>query len=80
VFEQMVQLRLLKLVGLFDHVNHSVFCRLQVVATDSKGAVFEQEGEHFLGMFSQESVAARACDVAALKLHGASAQTNFPAR
>jgi hypothetical protein len=39
-----------------------------------------QEGEHFLGMFSQESAAARACDVAALKLHGASAQTNFPAR
>ncbi|DBA92241.1 TPA: hypothetical protein ACH3X1_015948 [Trebouxia sp. C0004] len=31
-------------------------------------------------MFSQESAAARACDVAALKLHGASAQTNFPAR
>ncbi|KAL0031302.1 hypothetical protein WJX79_001849, partial [Trebouxia sp. C0005] len=38
------------------------------------------EGEHFLGMFSQESAAARACDVATLKLHGASAQTNFPAR
>ncbi|KAL0048973.1 hypothetical protein WJX82_003569 [Trebouxia sp. C0006] len=40
----------------------------------------KDEGEHFLGMFSQESVAARACDVAALKLHGASAQTNFPVR
>lgn len=39
-----------------------------------------QEGEHFLGKFSQESAAARACDVAALKLHGASATTNFPVR
>ena len=39
-----------------------------------------QEGEHFLGMFNQESAAARACDVAALKLHGSSATTNFPAR
>ena len=72
--------RLLKLIGLFDHIVHSVFCRHHVVATGSKGAVLEQEGEHFLGMFSQESAAARACDVAALKLHGASAQTNFPAR
>jgi len=78
--KQMVQLRLLKLIGLLDHVTHSVFCRHQVVAAGSKGAVFQQEGEHFLGMFSQESVAARACDVAALKLHGASAQTNFPVR
>ena len=72
--------RLLKLNGLFDHVAHGVFYRHQVVATNPKGAVFEQKGEHFLGMFSQESAAARACDVAALKLHGASAQTNFPAR
>lgn len=77
---RMVQLRLLKLVRLFDHVTHGVFCWHQSVATGSKGAVFEQEGEHFLGMFSQESAAARACDVAALKLHGTSAQTNFPAR
>ena len=77
----MVQLRLLKLIGLLDQVIHSVFCRyLRVVAAGSKGAVFQQEGEHLLGMFSQESVAARACDVAALKLHGASAQTNFPVR
>lgn len=74
----MVQLRLLKLIQLFDHVAHVVSRRHRVVATVSKGAMFEQE--HFLGMFSQESVAARACDVAALKLHGASAQTNFPAR
>lgn len=76
----MVQPRLLKLIGLFEHVTHGVFCQHHAVATGSKRAVFEQEGEHFLGMFSQESAAARAFDVAALKLHGASAQTNFPAR
>lgn len=39
-----------------------------------------QEGEHFLGRFSQQTTAARACDVASLKVHGASAATHFPAR
>ena len=42
--------------------------------------VVTQEGEHYLGRFSQQNTAARACDVANLKVHGASAATNFPAR
>lgn len=63
-------------------IGHTLSCSLHglwsIIASSSSCGV--QEGEHFLGMFSQESAAARACDVAALKLHGASATTNFPAR
>ena len=39
-----------------------------------------QEDQHDLGMFNQETMAARAFDVATLHINGPSADTNFPTR
>ena len=70
-------------LAMFDY-EQTLVCLLRGRACDAPCHLviveYLQEGEHFLGMFSQESAAARACDVAAVKLHGASATTNFPAK
>ena len=61
-------------VAMQDQICAALLARLKILS------VCRQEGEHFLGRFSQQTTAVRACDVASLKMHGAAAATHFPAR